>query len=305
MQDAQQSDRFWSCAWAILSTLFGSASANVSGATVCVQEAGRWEHDSYQLRRPATAATPADLCKLHVVATLGHQAELLDRCSDAPASWQQGGLTGPLLPPQLEAAAAAAYADTQRGLHAAQAADGRHAARLAAAQGAVEWAIGVRSAHTGPPPPLETLHVRPPASTAASSQRMCSDVLHRSDAHSAVHFMTSTGDIMAAAVTPQKATLPLFGISASCSCPLLKGSSTVQAGLADFVDVWATSPSGQPVAVVLLTPLHTQPLAPAALQGWMSAVVSALRTALPVAVVPTDAPAESMQRCLSEQLCHR
>jgi hypothetical protein len=79
----------------------------------------------------------------------------------------------------------------------------------------------------------------------------------------------------------------------------------VQSGLKDFVDLWAwtSGPSEQLVALVALTPLHTLPLSPGQLQGWMQSIVLALRSAVPVAVVPVDAAADVILRSVVEQLC--
>jgi hypothetical protein len=62
----------------------------------------------------------------------------------------------------------------------------------------------------------------------------------------------------------------------------------VQENLHSFVDLWTVTPNGAPVAVVVQTPLHTLPLAPGHLQGWMAAIVRALRGSVRTAIVPAE-----------------
>jgi hypothetical protein len=103
----------------------------------------RSEHESYQLRRAVAHLAPASLCKLHVVSLLSRQAHLADQLSDAPPSWQLGSASAQLLPPALEAAAAAAHAASLRTLRAAQERDVEHGRRIADCAGALEATTGV------------------------------------------------------------------------------------------------------------------------------------------------------------------
>ena len=81
--------------------------------------------------------------------------------------------------------------------------------------------------------------------------------------------------------------------------PPLRG---LHANLRDFVDLWAVQPDGEPVAAIVRTPLHTQPLSAGELQGWMAAVVAALRSAVRTVVVPVDAPPPAVAAAVREQL---
>jgi hypothetical protein len=135
-------------------------------------DALRGDHESYQLRRAAPA--PADLCKLHVVATLGHQTALLERISDVPTSWQHGGLQGPLLPPDLAAAAATAHSEALYGLRAAQMQSAVHQRGLELCRQALRQ-VGVVP-EVAPTHGLERMHVRLPPACMPCLRLFCCQV---------------------------------------------------------------------------------------------------------------------------------
>jgi hypothetical protein len=79
--------------------------------------------------------------------------------------------------------------------------------------------------------------------------------------------------------------------------------TVVQEGLQDFVDLWTCPEHGRdPVALVALTSMHTLALSPAHMQGWMAAVVRALRSGVRTVVVPAGAPPDTLPRVIHEQL---
>jgi hypothetical protein len=77
----------------------------------------------------------------------------------------------------------------------------------------------------------------------------------------------------------------------------------LQEGLQDFVDLWACPDHGRDsVALVALTSMHTLALSPAHMQGWMAAVVRALRSGVRTVVVPAGAPPDTLPRLIHDQL---
>jgi hypothetical protein len=76
----------------------------------------------------------------------------------------------------------------------------------------------------------------------------------------------------------------------------------VQEGLQDFVDLWATSAATKPIALVALTSMHTLALSPEHVQGWMAAVVRALRSGVPTVMVPADASRETLLQLVLDYL---
>lgn len=108
-----------------------------------MQEAvGRAEHETYQLRQAVAHLSAASLCKLHVVNLLSRQAHLADQLADAPTTWQLGVASVQLLPPALEAAAAAAHAASLRTMRAAQEQDLEHGKLLTDCASALSAATG-------------------------------------------------------------------------------------------------------------------------------------------------------------------
>lgn len=93
--------------------------------------------------------------------------------------------------------------------------------------------------------------------------------------------------------------LPCFSFTAS-------RSDGVQRPLLEFVDLWAQTPCGQPVATVVLSRMHMMSLSQGSQQGWVRAVCNTLRSGLPkVAVLhPARTPLEAsaMEEQLRSQL---
>lgn len=229
----------------------------------------RSEHETYQLRRAAPALGAPDLCQLHLASLLSKQACLVDQLADAPVAWQMGAATSHLLPAALEAAAAAAHGASLRALRGAQRRSSTHAARVAAASGALAEVTRGRVTSEAPP----------------------------GLSHIVVRFDTSLRLRHVCCAGASEHSERCAGTQHATDC-----ARRVQEGLEDFVDMWAAPEGGAPVALVQLCDSHTLPLSPGQAQGWAAAVVRSLRTGVRTVVVPADAPAEALPVLIREQL---